>query len=66
MCGFISVFHHQKILNFDLIKKMSDDLYHRGPDDSGLVMKEEFSLGFRRLAIIDPFPESNQPFFIKI
>lgn len=63
MCGFVSVFHHQKKLNFDLIKKMSDDISHRGPDDSGIVMKEEFSLGFRRLAIIDPIPESNQPFF---
>ena len=63
MCGFVSIFNFHKKLNYDLIKKMSDDIAHRGPDNLGLVIKEKFSLGFRRLSIIDPTQESNQPFF---
>lgn len=63
MCGFVSIFNFHKKLNYDLIKKMSDDIAHRGPDNLGLVIKEKFSLGFRRLSIIDPTQEFNQPFF---
>jgi asparagine synthase (glutamine-hydrolysing) len=63
MCGFISVFHPDHKFDLDLIKKMNDDIHHRGPDDSCIVIKQKFSLGFRRLSIIDPTKESNQPFF---
>lgn len=63
MCGFVSVFHSQQKLNPNLIKLMSDDIIHRGPDNFGIVNEKNFSLGFRRLSIIDPTPGSNQPFF---
>lgn len=39
--------------NNHLIKKMTDSLRHRGPDDEGFYMNENVSLGMRRLSIID-------------
>lgn len=35
----------------------------RGPDHSALVYGADFLIGHTRLAIIDPTPESNQPFW---
>jgi len=35
------------------LKKMSDCIFHRGPDDDGFIETPNFSFGFRRLAIID-------------
>ncbi len=46
ICGF----------NFDdrdLITKMSDLIYHRGPDDDGYFTDSKVSLGVRRLSVID-------------
>lgn len=35
------------------LKKMTDSIFHRGPDDDGFIETPSFSIGFRRLAIID-------------
>jgi asparagine synthase (glutamine-hydrolysing) len=37
----------------DSIKKMTDSLFHRGPDDEGFFVLPNVELGARRLAIID-------------
>ncbi|NOZ11119.1 MAG: asparagine synthase (glutamine-hydrolyzing) [Gammaproteobacteria bacterium] len=37
----------------DVIKKMTDVMVHRGPDDSGFYHDEHIALGQRRLSIID-------------
>lgn len=37
----------------ELLKRMTDTLQHRGPDDEGHFETPEASLGFRRLSIID-------------
>ncbi|MHB8792090.1 MAG: asparagine synthase (glutamine-hydrolyzing) [Thermoleophilia bacterium] len=47
ICGF-SGFKDE-----DLLGRMLDSLVHRGPDDEGRFVDEEFSLGHRRLSIID-------------
>ena len=55
MCGICGK------LNFDLnkpvlqneIHKMTQLIYHRGPDDSGDYINQNVGLGFRRLSIID-------------
>lgn len=49
------------------IRRMSDTLLHRGPDDEGSFVDEAagVALGFRRLAIIDPSPEGHQPMMSK-
>lgn len=45
------------------IRRMSDTLLHRGPDDEGSFVDEAagIALGFRRLSIIDLTPEGHQP-----
>jgi len=39
--------------DYDLIKRMCDVLWHRGPDDEGYYVDSNISLGNRRLSIID-------------
>src|ERR1051325_5334529 len=45
------------------VRRMSDTLLHRGPDDEGSWVDEAagVALGFRRLSIIDLSPEGHQP-----
>ena len=44
-----------------LVKRMTGELSHRGPDDSGVFSKENYSLGHRRLSIIDLSNNAKQP-----
>jgi len=58
MCGICGVFNYagtSSEVNEGLIKKMSDEIAHRGPDDEGLFLSADrrIGLGFRRLSIID-------------
>jgi len=50
MCGIAGFFGFE---DKELIKKMLDSLYHRGPDDHGVFSDKDASLGNRRLSIID-------------
>jgi len=55
MCGitgklYFDQHHH---VNYDELKKMTDSIIHRGPDDEGYYIKNNVGLGFRRLSIID-------------
>jgi asparagine synthase (glutamine-hydrolysing) len=70
ICGFLN-FDGQRFTEADL-KRMSDLLTHRGPDDSGYVIadfesglekKSSGTLGFahKRLSIIDLTPRAHQP-----
>jgi asparagine synthase (glutamine-hydrolysing) len=45
------------------IHRMTDSLYHRGPDDSGIWLSPEdgIALGHRRLSILDISPLGHQP-----
>lgn len=65
MCGISGVFHFNGGGRADeaAIKRMSDTLVHRGPDDSGIYISREKRLGFgfRRLSIIDLSPTGHQP-----
>ena len=54
MCGFSGIFSFKKNINqnqIDVVKKMTDSIAHRGPDDSKFYDDENLSLGFRRLSI---------------
>lgn len=44
-----------------IIKKMNVKLKHRGPDDEGVYVDEEVSLGHLRLSIIDLSKNGHQP-----
>jgi asparagine synthase (glutamine-hydrolysing) len=65
MCGIAG------IVNFDPrrptsgaeVKRMTDALLHRGPDDEGFHTAGPAAFGFRRLSIVDLRPEGNQPHF---
>ncbi len=45
----------------ELLKRMSDVIAHRGPDGEGQFAEGPVGLANRRLAIIDPVPESDMP-----
>ncbi len=50
MCGIAGFFGFD---DKELIKKMLDSIYHRGPDDFGVFTDKDVSIGNRRLSIID-------------
>lgn len=53
MCGIAGIIG-EKTKNKDvIIKKMTDLIAHRGPDDDGFYHDEKVGLGMRRLSIID-------------
>ncbi|KKL89086.1 hypothetical protein LCGC14_1918240, partial [marine sediment metagenome] len=56
MCGICGFNFEDRML----IKKMSDLIFHRGPDNEGFFIDNEISLGMRRLAIID-LKKGDQP-----
>ena len=67
MCGitgFLSESLDRSLFNNDqTIKKMSDSISHRGPDDSGIWTSEPdgISLAHRRLSILDLTQAGHQP-----
>jgi asparagine synthase (glutamine-hydrolysing) len=50
MCGICGIYG---VDDRQIVKKMSDTLSHRGPDDEGFFVDKDISLGHRRLSIID-------------
>lgn len=52
MCGFVGYINKKEKKKED-IKKMTDAISHRGPDDEEYYTDDSISLGFRRLSIID-------------
>ena len=67
MCGIVG-FVSQKGEKGIIIKKMTDKLIHRGPDEEGFYIDENIALGHRRLSIIDldngKQPISNKKFVV--
>ncbi len=65
MCGIAGFIDYTKSTSKDTLKSMTDQLSHRGPDDSGLFFEESdhasVGLGHRRLSIIDLSPLGHQP-----
>ena len=63
MCGIVGVLGRERIEQA-LVVEMRDRLVHRGPDAAGIWSSPDgrVCLGHRRLTIIDPSPEANQPF----
>lgn len=62
MCG-ISGIIDKSVLNKDsVIKKMTESIHHRGPDQDGFFVDDLVGLGMRRLSIID-LSTGKQPIF---
>lgn len=45
----------------DLVRRMAQTMAHRGPDQDGVFVSNEWSLGHRRLSIIDLSEHGRQP-----
>ncbi|MCK6541056.1 asparagine synthase (glutamine-hydrolyzing) [bacterium] len=64
MCGITGYIHHD--INREAcqkkLKRMSDTLFHRGPDGEGFFVNKNIALGHRRLSIID-LKTGGQPVF---
>lgn len=63
MCGIAGCLGRTTEALETVVRRMSNALVHRGPDDSGVWTDAEsaIALGHRRLAIIDLSPEGHQP-----
>jgi asparagine synthase (glutamine-hydrolysing) len=64
MCGIAGIwFRTSQNVGTEVIKKMTDVIYHRGPDGEGFAELDDgrLFLGHRRLSIIDLTPAGNQP-----
>ncbi len=62
MCGITGVLSRRGgPVSDELLRRMSDVIAHRGPDGEGQFAEGPVGLANRRLAIIDPVPESDMP-----
>jgi len=54
MCGIAGWYRKMgRPVGRDVIARQCDRLVHRGPDDAGVVVDDDFGFGMRRLSIID-------------
>ena len=61
MCGLAAYFEKDEFFSDVLIEQADKDLFHRGPDAGGSIIKKGFALVHRRLSIIDTSVSANQP-----
>jgi asparagine synthase (glutamine-hydrolysing) len=65
MCGISGFIDFKKTTGIDILQSMTNTLYHRGPDGSGLELLENphalVGFGHRRLSIIDLTEHGKQP-----
>ncbi|MCB0710740.1 MAG: asparagine synthase (glutamine-hydrolyzing) [Ignavibacteriae bacterium] len=66
MCGIVGIYNYsqrQGVVSQEVLQKMTSAIHHRGPDDDGIYVSENRSvgLGFRRLSIIDLSEAGHQP-----
>lgn len=64
MCGISGIYNFSdaKPIDRSVLKRMTDDLIHRGPNDEGYFIENHIGLGSRRLSIID-LAGGHQPIF---
>jgi len=62
MCGIVGVLDRSgEPVSPVVIRRMTDQVIHRGPDDSGIFTDRAVGLGHRRLSIIDLSSAGHQP-----
>jgi asparagine synthase (glutamine-hydrolysing) len=64
MCGITGIFDTKgkRSIDKNVLSRMNDSQYHRGPDQDGLHIEEGVGLGHRRLSIID-ISSGKQPLY---
>ncbi|MEX0919401.1 MAG: asparagine synthase (glutamine-hydrolyzing) [Parcubacteria group bacterium] len=53
MCGITGIINTKGIQQEESLRKMTQAILHRGPDDDGFLVDGNVALGMRRLSIID-------------
>ena len=61
MCGIAGELSFDVSVDPHVLRRMTEALVHRGPDDEGLFCEGRIGLGHRRLSIIDISPSGHQP-----
>lgn len=62
MCGIAGYFQRDASpVDQSVVRRMTDQLVHRGPDDSGVWVERNIGLGHRRLSIRDLSAAGRQP-----
>src|SRR6266568_2112967 len=65
MCGITGFVDFKKQGSMEVLKKMTDSMEHRGPDDAGYEVYDspyaQIGFGQRRLSILDLSPLGHQP-----
>ena len=62
MCGIVGIYNlNNERVSEKILKEMTREMAHRGPDDEGVYVDGNIGLGHRRLAIIDLSPNAHQP-----
>jgi len=62
MCGFAAIVRiGGRAAEPETLRRMTDSIVHRGPDDLGYHVEGPVGLGFRRLSILDLSPTGHQP-----
>lgn len=62
MCGIAGFSGNIDGNKNEILKRMTDKIAHRGPDQEGFYINDDVALGFRRLSIID-LNNGSQPMF---
>ena len=64
MCGIVGIFdtRDRREVSRNLLSRMNETQYHRGPDECGIHIEPGLGLGHRRLSIID-LSTGQQPLF---
>ncbi|MBU1395831.1 MAG: asparagine synthetase B, partial [Gammaproteobacteria bacterium] len=64
MCGITGIFDTRGVndISRELLHRMNETQFHRGPDEGGLHLEPGLGLGHRRLSIID-LSTGQQPLF---
>jgi asparagine synthase (glutamine-hydrolysing) len=64
MCGFVGIFDTRggRKIDSDLLHRMNESQFHRGPDEGGVHVEDGVGLGHRRLSIID-LSSGQQPLY---
>jgi asparagine synthase (glutamine-hydrolysing) len=62
MCGVLAVLNYDGVrVDRDLLLRMRDTMFHRGPDGEGIYLNGPVGLAHRRLAVIDLSDSGRQP-----
>jgi len=62
MCGIVGIYSTNKKIDKKNLLQMSDAIGHRGQDDHGHYINNNFGLAHKRLSIIDLSNNASQPF----